>query len=90
MPTTTFGYDGWRAVTVIGGVSAALVWFLRLGLPESPRWLAQHGRIEGADWITSEMERRVTAETGKPLKQPIILRDEVEVESLARSSVSEP
>jgi MFS transporter, putative metabolite:H+ symporter len=78
VPTTTFGYDGWRTVTFIGGIGAVVVWFLRLGLPESPRWLAQHGRIAEADRITSEMERRVTAETGERLPPPIVLADEVE------------
>ncbi len=78
VPTTTFGYDGWRTVTVIGALGAIVVWFLRLGLPESPRWLAQHGRLEEADRITSEMERRVVAETGHALPPPQILPDEVE------------
>ena len=78
VPTTTFGYDGWRTVTFIGGIGAIVVWFLRLGLPESPRWLAQHGRFEEADRIISEMERRVTAETGEPLRPPVVLPDEVE------------
>lgn len=78
VPTTTFGYDGWRTVTVIGGLGAIIVWFVRLGLPESPRWLAQHGRLEEADRITSEMERRVISETGQPLRTPEVLADEVE------------
>jgi putative MFS transporter len=78
VPTTTFGYDGWRTVTVIGGLGALVVWVLRLGLPESPRWLAQHGRLEEADRITSEMERRVIAETRRPLPAPEVLPDEVE------------
>jgi putative MFS transporter len=78
VPTTTFGYDGWRTVTIIGALGAIFVWFLRLGLPESPRWLAQHGRYAEADRITSEMERRVVAETGKPLPTPEVLPDEVE------------
>jgi putative MFS transporter len=78
VPTTTFGYDGWRTVTVIGAFGAIVVWFLRLGLPESPRWLAQHGRMEEADRIVSEMERRTIAETGKSLRAPDVLPDEVE------------
>lgn len=78
MPTTTFGYDGWRAVTFLGGIGAVAVWFLRLGLPESPRWLAQHGRMGEVDRITSEIERRVVAETGQPLPPPVVLPDEVE------------
>ena len=78
VPTTTFGYDGWRTVTFIGGVGAVVVWFLRLGLPESPRWLAQHGRIAEADHIVSNMEARVVAETGQPLREPEILPNEVD------------
>ena len=78
VPTTTFGYDGWRAVAVIGALGAIVVWFLRLGLPESPRWLAQHGRMAEADRITSEMERRVVAETGRPLPPPLIVAGETE------------
>ncbi len=78
VPTTTFGYDGWRVVTFVGGIGAIVVWFVRLGLPESPRWLAQHGRHEEADRITSEMERQVMAETGRPLPPAIVLPDEVE------------
>jgi putative MFS transporter len=78
VPTTTFGYDGWRTVAIIGALGAIIVWFIRLGLPESPRWLAQHGRLEEADKIVSEMERRVISETGRPLPAPEVLADETE------------
>ncbi len=78
VPTTAFGYDGWRTVAVIGALGAIVVWFLRLGLPESPRWLAQHGRLAEADRITSEMERRVIAETGRPLPPPVVVEGETE------------
>ena len=78
VPTTTFGYDRWRTVAIVGALGAVVVWFLRLGLPESPRWLAQHGRLEEADRITSEMERRCVAETGRPLPPPVIVAGETE------------
>jgi putative MFS transporter len=90
VPTTTFGYDGWRTVTFIGGIGAVVVWFLRLGLPESPRWLAQHGRIAEADRIVSEMERRVTAERGEPLRPPVVLPDEVEVHDGSIKEIFQP
>src|SRR3984885_11977947 len=77
VPTTVFGYDGWRTVAVIGALGAIIVWFVRLGLPESPRWLAQHGRLVEADRITSIMERHATAETGRPLPAPLVLPNEV-------------
>ena len=70
VPTTILGLDGWRWVVMIGSVGAVLVWWIRLGLPESPRWLAQHGRAAEADEILIDLEQRVVAETGRPLPAP--------------------
>jgi putative MFS transporter len=57
IPRAPFGYDGWRWVTWIGSIAAVVIWWIRLGLPESPRWL---GNIEA----------RVSADYGKPLPSP--------------------
>ena len=38
------GIAGWRWVVVVPVIGALLVWWIRLAVPESPRWLAQHGR----------------------------------------------
>jgi putative MFS transporter len=81
VPITVAGYDGWRVVALIGGLGAVVVWVLRLGLPESPRWLAQHGRMAEAERITAMMESRVRAEIGEPLPPPNIIAGEVEVET---------
>ncbi len=35
---------GWRGVWIVIGVGALVVWMFRFTLPESPRWLATHGR----------------------------------------------
>ena len=78
VPVAPLGVDGWRWVTIIGAAGAIIAWFLRLGLPESPRWLAQHGRREEAERITAMIEGRVEASTGRPLPPPHILEDEVE------------
>jgi putative MFS transporter len=47
-----------------------VVWFLRRGLPESPRWLAQHGRIDAADAAMRRIETVVEAEFGRRLPLP--------------------
>jgi putative MFS transporter len=67
VPIAPFGFDGWRWVVLIGCHGAILVWFVRLALPESIRWLAQKGRVEEANRILSDLERRVEKESGKQL-----------------------
>jgi len=78
VPRTAFGLDGWRWVTIIGAAGAIVAWWLRLGLPESPRWLAQRGRHADADRVARMIETRVEAETGRPLPPPQTLAGEVE------------
>ena len=79
VPIMPFGVSGWRWVAIIGAAGAIIAWFLRLGLPESPRWLAQHGRREEAERITRMIEDRVAASHAGPLPSPSLLDDEVEV-----------
>jgi MFS transporter, putative metabolite:H+ symporter len=68
--TKPFGIDGWRLVVLIGADAAIFVWLLRRGLPESPRWLAQQGRLEEADGVLARIEAKVAADLGKPLPPP--------------------
>ena len=70
IPNNPFGYDGWRWVAWIGSIAAVVVWWIRLGLPESPRWLAQQGRMEEAEHVMSSIEARVIADYGRPLPEP--------------------
>jgi putative MFS transporter len=67
VPLTLFGVAGWRWVVLIGAAAAALIGFLRFGLPESPRWLARQGRLEEADRILTGIEAKVAREYGRPL-----------------------
>jgi MFS transporter, putative metabolite:H+ symporter len=69
VPQTILGLSGWRWVVLIGAAGAVVVWWLRRGLPESPRWLAQRGRGEEARRMVEEIERAVSAEHG-PLPEP--------------------
>jgi putative MFS transporter len=68
--TSPLGLDYWRAIMLIGSAGALIVWFLRRGLPESPRWLARHGKGDQALAIVADLERRVAAESGAALPQP--------------------
>jgi len=64
VPLTPFGYDGWRWVVVIGSLGALFVWVLRRGIPESPRWLINKGRLAEADAITATIEAKVMQDLG--------------------------
>ncbi|WP_240542007.1 MFS transporter [Bifidobacterium sp. CP2] len=46
----------WRPLFVGIGLIAAVIWWLRRDIPESPRWLAVHDRYEEADAIVRRME----------------------------------
>lgn len=70
IPVDPFGVAGWRWVVLIGASGAVAVWWLRVKLPESPRWLAQHGRIDAADRIVDEMEQRLEQDLGHALPAP--------------------
>lgn len=70
VPMTPFGLDGWRWVVLFGALGAVVVWVIRLGLPESPRWLAAHGQLRRAEEIVAVLEVRVRKESGQVLPKP--------------------
>jgi MFS transporter, putative metabolite:H+ symporter len=70
VPHQPFGLDGWRWVVIIGAHGAIFVWFIRRQLPESPRWLAQKGRLAEADRVMSKLEAIVEKESGCSLPPP--------------------
>lgn len=70
VPHSFFGLDGWRWVVLLGAHGGILVWWVRLRLPESPRWLAQKGRLKEADAILRKLETQVEREYGRPLPTP--------------------
>jgi MFS transporter, putative metabolite:H+ symporter len=46
---------GWRGVWIVIGIGALIVWVLRFVLPESPRYLATHGRGKEALDVLGKM-----------------------------------
>ena len=49
---------GWRLAFLIGAVLALVIFFMRLWLPESPRWLMTHGRADEAHRVIDGIEAR--------------------------------
>ena len=76
VPLHLAGLDGWRWVVIVGASGAVFVWFIRRAIPESPRWLEQHGRIEEADRLMDEIEERVRSEHGAILAEPTLVEGE--------------
>jgi MFS transporter, putative metabolite:H+ symporter len=64
VPLSPYGIDGWRWVVLIGAAASMVIWILRLYVPESPLWLARHGRTKEA----IEIVHRLEAATGADLR----------------------
>ena len=85
LPIKPFGMEGWRWVALFPSIAAIFVWWIRRQVPESPRWLAQQGRIEEAKEVVAAMEARVRTELGRPLPDPVYAAQEAD----HRGSLSE-
>jgi MFS transporter, putative metabolite:H+ symporter len=70
VPLHPFGIDGWRCVALIGCAGALAAWWLRLAVPESPRWLALHGRDAEAEAVMKKLEAGVMRDIGHDLPLP--------------------
>jgi MFS transporter, putative metabolite:H+ symporter len=84
VPRQPFGLEGWRWVVLLGSVGAVVVWGLRSGIPESPRWLASRGRVDEAAAIVGDLERRIAAERGQALPAPVPVSPALERRGHAR------
>src|SRR5246127_1576995 len=47
---------GWRLAFLIGACLGLVIFLMRLWLPESPRWLMTHGRVEEANKVLDHIE----------------------------------
>jgi putative MFS transporter len=69
---THFLIDGWRWVMVIGSFGAALAWYFRRRLPESPRWLESRGRHAEAEGVVAALESEsLSGDSRDTTKSPI-------------------
>jgi MFS family permease len=60
---------GWRAAFGIGAVLGLGILFLRQWIPESPRWLMLHARLDECEEVIAGIEERVRAATGNRLAE---------------------
>ncbi len=72
---------GWRFAFGIGGVLGAAVLLLRLGVPESPRWLMLRGYEDDANRVVADIEAKASKGNPGNLPKPegeklkIVVRD---------------
>jgi MFS transporter, putative metabolite:H+ symporter len=67
---------GWRLLFAIGALVGLAGVLFALRLPESPRWLIQHGRLKEAEVLVGSMEQRfdpgeLAASAAPPLAAPL-------------------
>jgi putative MFS transporter len=64
VPLSPYGVEGWRWVVLTGAAASMVIWVLRLFVPESPLWLARHGKIEEAIKILQMLEASAGSSAG--------------------------
>ena len=76
---------GWRAMFLLGGLGALVVWYLRKKLPESPRWLESVGRAEEAESLLQAIEQEVAVEHSPlpPAQLSLLVKHSRELGSLS-------
>jgi MFS family permease len=70
-PRVLPGDWGWRACFFIGAALALIIVFMRMWVPESPRWLLTHGRPTQATRVVEEIELRFRRAGSRPLSNEL-------------------
>jgi MFS transporter, putative metabolite transport protein len=64
------GPDAWRWMLASAAIPSVIILFLRIGTPESPRWLINNGRIEEAREIAKKyIGQNIVLDDEKPTKE---------------------
>ena len=80
------GQESWRLVFAVIGVAAIIVCIARQAMPESPRWLIQHGRFDDAETIISRIEREMREAGISPAEQVVFEKSAMDSDAhLARN-----
>lgn len=61
---------GWRLCFALGGVLGICILLIRRIVPESPRWLMTHGRVDEAEAIVAAIEDDIVRRDGVTLPPP--------------------
>jgi putative MFS transporter len=62
---------GWHAVFLFGGIPALIAIYGWFALPESPRWLADHGRVDEAEAVLRKLEAQAKHPLGPVERVPV-------------------
>jgi MFS family permease len=69
---------GWRVAFLIGATLASIIFFMRMWIPESPRWLVTHGRAAEAEAVLVGIEER-TRRAGLTIPEGELARSRLKV-----------
>ena len=73
-------FYGWRIAFGLGAILGVCILLIRRYIPESPRWLATHGRNDEAERIAGDIEDDIKRQTGRSELPPIDEDETVTIE----------
>jgi putative MFS transporter len=82
--------SGWRILFAIGALGGVTILVMRRGLPQSPRWLVSHGRVEEAESVVESAEETAREVSDDQLPEPQAVPDEAPAERFPVKSLLEP